>query len=484
MTVKSFISQKNLPFWVFSLGIFSLFVLPYLFADGMFLDGVIYATISRNLAIGEGSMWFPVLTRTLFNPFYEHPPLVFWIQSVFFRIMGDHLFVERFYSFLTGLITMGLMVKAWQIIWRENKTMLNLSWLPVLLWSIIPVNTWAFRNDLLENTMGIFTLMAIILIMKILRSEKQIYTFAAGAGIMVFLAALSKGFVALFPLAAPLLAWLVFRKRHFQKMAASTFFIILVPVVLLTILMLFPDAHQNLMTYFHIQVFKGITGQTKMVNTRWISMIQLFMELLPILLLTGTVLIYCRLKKLPSDAWNSDTLKWALFLVMVGLSASLPLTISLKQSRYYLVPSFPYFALAGAVFIAPYLGQWVNHVNASGRKFKTYRYVSILFLAGVLVFSTTRYGTIGRNADELIPMYKIGAIVPRCSTVSICPSMWTDWNLHAYYYRYFRISLESDQHHRTYFLRELRNNCMVPDQLYQKIPLKMVDFELYRLSPH
>lgn len=426
-------------------------------------------------------MWFPVLTRTLFNPFYEHPPLVFWIQSFFFRILGDHLFVERFYSLLTALLTMGLLVKAWQIIWKENETMLDLSWFPVLLWSIIPVNTWAFRNNLLENTMGIFTLMAIIFVMKILRSEKRIYTFAAGAGIMVFLGALSKGFVALFPLAAPLLTWLVFRKGHFRKMAASTFFIILMPVVLLTILMLFPDAHTNLMTYFHKQVIKGITGQTKMVNTRWISMIQLFMELLPILLLTGAVLIYCRLKKLPSDAWNSNTLKWALFLVAVGLSASLPLAISLKQSRYYLVPSFPYFALAGGVLIAPYLGRLTDLLKVSGRKFKTFRYISILFLTGVLIFSATRYGTIGRNADELIPMYKVGAIVPRGSTISICPSMWTEWNLHAYYYRYFRISLEPYQQPRTYFLREIRNNCMVPLELYQEIPLQMNDFKLYKI---
>jgi 4-amino-4-deoxy-L-arabinose transferase-like glycosyltransferase len=482
--VKSSISQKNYPFWFLTLGIFSLFVLPYLFADGMFLDGAIYATISRNLAIGEGSLWFPVLTRTLFNPFHEHPPLVFWIQSLFFRIMGDHLFVERLYSILTALITMGLMVKIWKIIWRANKPMLNLGWLPVLLWSIIPVNTWAFRNNLLENTMGIFTIMAVILIIHTSRSEKRNYMFAAGAGIMVFLAALSKGFVALFPLVVPALAWLVFRKSSLRKMTVSTLFVLTVPLVLFTTLMLFPDAHQNLTTYFHIQVIKGITGQTKMVGNRWIGMIQLFMELLPLLLLTASVLVYSRVKKIPSEAWNSDILKWALFLVMVGLSASLPLTISLKQSRYYLVPSFPYFALAGAVLITPYLGQWVDHVNVSGRKFKIFRYVSFLFLTGVVVFSASRYGSIGRNADELVPMYKVGAIVPRDSIVSICPSMWTEWNLHAYYYRYFRISLESYRHPRTYFLRKLPNNCEVPEELYQKIPLKMVDFELYRMSSH
>jgi hypothetical protein len=68
---------------------FSVLMLPNFLRQGMFVDGLMYATISNNLAQGIGSFWSPQLSQTVFPAFHEHPPLVFGIESIFFRVLGD-----------------------------------------------------------------------------------------------------------------------------------------------------------------------------------------------------------------------------------------------------------------------------------------------------------------------------------------------------------------------------------------------------------
>jgi len=83
----------------FYLAIAALFMLMTgfrLFAEGMFVDGVTYAAISRNLANGLGSFWEPHFSATLDTQFHGHPPLALGMQSLAFRVFGDSLLVERF----------------------------------------------------------------------------------------------------------------------------------------------------------------------------------------------------------------------------------------------------------------------------------------------------------------------------------------------------------------------------------------------------
>ena len=56
----------------------------------MFFDGITFASIARNLAEGRGRFWEPSYTATIYPAFYEHPPLGFWLQSLWFRALGDH----------------------------------------------------------------------------------------------------------------------------------------------------------------------------------------------------------------------------------------------------------------------------------------------------------------------------------------------------------------------------------------------------------
>ena len=88
--------------WLLTAALIAFRLLPGLAQPGMFFDGVTYATISRNLAIGVGDLAHPSLVPGDAG-FYDSPPLVFLLESGFFRALGDHYWVEKIYSALTGI---------------------------------------------------------------------------------------------------------------------------------------------------------------------------------------------------------------------------------------------------------------------------------------------------------------------------------------------------------------------------------------------
>ena len=97
--------KKTIPELLFlSVAVFlSLCVYRVVYMD-MFFDGLIYASIARNMSQGVGSFWYPYYTQFFLNPFYEHPPLVFWLQSFAYRIFGDHRLVEFLWGTVCALL--------------------------------------------------------------------------------------------------------------------------------------------------------------------------------------------------------------------------------------------------------------------------------------------------------------------------------------------------------------------------------------------
>ena len=104
----------------------------------MFVDGVVYATMSRNLAVGLGTCWEPHYTEFCQPKFHDSLPLALIVQSIFFRVLGEHYLVEKAYSLFTMLATLCLIPPAWRMLAAEIPSIRRQSWLPVLLWVLIP----------------------------------------------------------------------------------------------------------------------------------------------------------------------------------------------------------------------------------------------------------------------------------------------------------------------------------------------------------
>jgi len=197
-----------------------LILAPDLFSDGMFMDGTIYAALSKNLAAGIGSFWQPHLSETLFPDFYQHPPLAFGMEALFFKLFGNSFLIERFYSLSTYVISGILISILWLQIGKSKKQV----WIPLLFWLANPLIFWAISNNMLENTLNIFILLALISAFKSLKNKSLLWISLAG--LSLFLGLLTKGLVALFPLSFFFWYWIFEKKIAFRAMFLKTSFLV------------------------------------------------------------------------------------------------------------------------------------------------------------------------------------------------------------------------------------------------------------------
>ena len=97
-----------------AISLYCLLVLPRMLSHGMFMDGVVYASIARNMAENYGNFWQPYYTETVYPIFYEHPPLGFWLQSWAYRLCGDSVYVETWWGFCVGALSLLVLAGIWR----------------------------------------------------------------------------------------------------------------------------------------------------------------------------------------------------------------------------------------------------------------------------------------------------------------------------------------------------------------------------------
>lgn len=95
------------------LSFFGLMILRPLLPKGMFLDGITYAAISKNLSMHMGTTWDLFYTKTVFPHFHEHPFLVFWLQSKLFMLLGPEAPAENIYCLIIVFLHLSLMALFW-----------------------------------------------------------------------------------------------------------------------------------------------------------------------------------------------------------------------------------------------------------------------------------------------------------------------------------------------------------------------------------
>lgn len=465
---------KYYPFWNLTFTLIIILILPDLLMDGMFSDGVLYSSISKNLAHGLGSFWFPYFSETAFPFFHQQPPLTFGIQALFFKAFGDSIYVERFYSLLTFLISAFLIHQLWKTIYYENLNEKRMSWLPILLWIIIPVCYWAYSNNVEENTMGIFTLTGVILIFKGLHKRENPIYLILGT-IATVLASLCKGFPGLFPIIIPFLYWMVFRSYTFKRMI---FFLCITFGTLLlayTVILLYQEARISLSSYLYDRVINSIQNVST-ENDRFYLIKQLLVELLSPLVLMAIISLILKAKSISLNKTEEEK-KMIRLLLLIAISASFPLIVTLEQRRFYLVTSLPFYAIAFAMWIAPGLNLLINNMTAEN--FKWLKRISYLIVTAACCYSLLDFGKTGRDADKLHDVYLLGEIITPGKTIKVFPETWNDWGLHNYFVRHFNISLSKDDTEYDYILTEQLSNHPIPSG-YTKLNETTKRYDLYK----
>jgi 4-amino-4-deoxy-L-arabinose transferase-like glycosyltransferase len=473
--LKKILHKEDTPFWLLTFSLVIFLTLPRLIQDGMFMDGMLYGSVSHNLSLGIGTFWFPVFGESWPTPFFlEQPPLVFGIQSLFFRILGNSIYVERIYIFLTMCITAYLIYFSWKIIYRHDHEQKKIGWLPVLIWITIPSCSWSYSNNMMENSLSLFSLAAVVTVYQALESSEKRPLLLLFSGMLVFLATFSKGVPGLFPISVPFLHWLVFRKRSFRFISISTIVIVFVPVIIYLLLLTFPESRESL-KYYVTQRLIGRIHSDPTVGSRFYIISRLIQEIIPLIIVVSVSLLLTRYSELKFK--RSTDIKKSAFFLSVGLAASVPLISTLVQRGFYLVPSFPYYALGFSILLAPGILLLKNKILSSLNARKIFIVMSIVSLLLGIGVTAMQKGKVSRDGEILHDVYAIGRVVPEYSKISAPREITGSFILPCYFMRYFNITL---------FTEEPQEYCMtvkttdLSDKDYEKLNIETVLYNVYK----
>jgi len=409
---------------------------PRLLHRGMFFDGVTYATLSRNLAVGRGSFWEPFYTETLLPRYHDNPPLAIGLQSLWFRVLGDHLYVERLYDTVCAAAVVLLIVGIYKRLPVSQRT--GTAWLPVLLWLAAPIASWTMVGNMLETTLIVFTTAAVAAV--VIATERNgrgsAALWGAVSGVCIAAGLLTKGPVAFFPLAAPALLFLfgaVRGERRIERAGLCLGGQLLLLTLCAVAVFWWPEPRAALSAYVSRQLVPALSGVSNPTPVPRFQVVLVLVQevIVPLGILCVASVALARGFVAPDAAER----RWGSALLMLALAATLPIMASTKQTGYYFAPAIPFYAIAAALFMRP-----TAEVLTQRATFVVNTVTAVLVTIAIVGCVT---GT-GRDRVLLAEIDRLAPVLPRNQTLRMCTASGTDWSLHAWFARLFEISLDPD----------------------------------------
>lgn len=424
---------------------------------GVHGDGVEYASVARNLAEGVGTFWKPYLDDYLHPVFHEHPPLVFWIQSHFFRIFGNGPYLEALYGFSLGFLVLLATGIFWQQVRRDfNRPGLG-SWWPLLLLVPMPIFTYILQINRLANTWMLIAIVAVYLSYLSAVKSKTGLLFSILAGGLIYLGFIAKGPVAFFVFAVPLLAWLTRHAKFATAMTATLVALLTFCVILVATFFFFPESIEFWERFWQAQVMASLKSERGAVSHRWHIWERWIAEMIvPFLIAAVFMLVF----RLPVRELRPN--RQVLFFFLIAFAASAPFMTSSRQHGRYILHSFPFYVMCLA-FITENLGSRIETaVGQKGRLRLGTAILAGLFLVAGLTGMLYHKNHIARRKPFYHDIYLQQIKLPERITVSGCPKemIYRDW-LFADMQRFYRNSM-SPKMGSDYLIIDKNSNCRVP----------------------
>jgi len=417
----------------------------------MFVDGVLYATIARNMAEGVGGFWSAHYTSIIYPQFFEHPPLGIWLLSLFYKLFGDSRYVESFYSLFMWFIVFFLMSRIWfSLHWRQAR------WVPAVLLLSAPITSWILTNNELEGPLQFACLLSVLFTIEATLAEGalQRVIYALGSALMIVAGFLIKGPFGLYPVVAPVLLYVTCRNTTVFRLLQIYFVQISLCLLAGCFFYYHSESHRFFRNYFHIQIELSLTGKREVNNPHFYILLKILGDA-AVMLVFATILNYGvtrRIKKEKSGPF--------LFFLFMGLVTSLPLVISPKNMSWYLMLSMPFFALAIASYFRPSFIELENTISGRPKN-----WVNLSLVLGLVIGVGVCIARDGkpRRSKEYYQSFVAQPLVGISSErVSICPgALHKNWSLVANLMRDYKISL-TDRPGSKFLIIEQAQSCVVP----------------------
>ena len=470
--------NKQLAFRILVLAIFILLIVPMLIQDGMFMDGLIYASVAHNLANGLGDFWALTFSETYLKNYSEQLPLFFGIQALFFKVFGSSLYVERIFLLTMACLTAFNIIKTWKLIYSNSIEKRRLEWLPVLLWILIPICFWSYVNNVQETLMAVFATASVYFAFKALILKRNVLLYLTVSGVFVFCCSFCKGFQGLFPIVTVAIYWIITREISVKQMIWYSFVLIAVPALIYIVLLLNESSFQAISENFNNRVLRTFNKpSSSTTDNRFYLMYRLFTEHIPSILVVILIYTISYFKHIKVN--TKGQFKLAAVFFLIGIAGSLPLIVTSEQRGFYLVTSLPFFALCLSILAAPYLSPLTQTIKSTSRGFKALLFGSIGLLFTAIILSGLQFGKTKRDHNALHDVYLIGETIPKGSTLNITPKLRQDYSLVAYFVRYYNINLDLKQSSQNPYYLKKKDLADEAPSTYQKMNLDLKEYDLY-----
>lgn len=406
-----------------------LLFFPRLADFGLFMDGSIYGTVAHNMAIGDGSFWQPMfhnyyaLVGVNSAIFYEHPPLMFWIQSWFFKLFGDGFYVENFYGVIILLLHILTITFFFKDI-TKSKYSIFAVWPVLLLWYFVPTILWSTSQNMLDNTLSLWTLLSVWASYRAVRKDH--FLWAILAGVLMGLAVLTKGPLGFFPLTAIALLWLAnfwtkptgsysFYRAFYKSIAVVAGFGIVVVNIMTN-----PKGKVFMLHYIKQQVIPSVTGQKEIESTLTghLSILKnMLIEFSPIY--GVAILLWILFHFFRKEHYTIKNKTIALWLIFVGLSATMPIALSAKSHSFYLISSVPYFAMAVGIYWIDSILSLTQKVILARKNKRTWRVFLTSIVLFTIVSTSVQWGKYHRDGSMLKDLDALSEKVNPMDTIGI-----------------------------------------------------------------
>ncbi|HEV3138148.1 MAG TPA: glycosyltransferase family 39 protein, partial [Pirellulales bacterium] len=399
-----------------------------------------------------GDAWHPTVTSTFLRDFHEHPPLAFWLESILFRIVGDHFWVERVYGLIIWLLTGTVLVNLWRHLLRDNARAAACAWLPIVLW--IPCCYWSVRHNMLENTLTLFSTLSVYASLRAVGSSHRWLAWMALAGLAMLASFMTKGPVGLFPAATPAIAWVAIRRAPWPKAVLIQAGLLCCFAGSLGLLLTSEQAREYLGMYWQQQVLASMRGQRETVisgDGHFRILILMVRELaMPTVMACGVMLLARKQRVAEALRPALSGPRW--FCLLTALSASLPIVVSPKQHGHYATPSWPFFSFALALWCLPAMLDLLPSLTwlARSRPQMLLRSIAGAVVGCTALIAVLGYGKCCRDQTVIEAVDRVAQYVGPDTVVQAPLGSWESLGidnhlgLHAYLQRFHRISLFVD----------------------------------------
>ena len=491
---------RNLPGILFTANLFLLLAFYFTMA-GMHDDGLIYSSIAANMSHHVGSFWDPHFSDALWPHFFEHPPLAFYLQSLFIQLVGDNPFIDKLYFFILSMTSLGLVL--W--FWRQRFPQISLYWLwfPILCWLANHQNMAMGYHGFIEATLMIFTTLATFCILKgLLSPPKQALRFHCLGALLVVCGFFTNGLQAFFPLVVPIIHAFVFNRGKKSttiggwlswKVTGTTLGLLLFILGLIAVILLYPAARQNTIQYFQQQIIASISGarsddpslgliaHAKIFKIFFSNFIEIF------LFSTCWFWIYSKQNQQPllqviKAAWLND---WCRFFLLISLASSLPVCISPRQSSHYFAQSYPFWTLFFIQASMPLCVNVMTHWHNLPSTIASRQRLFVNGMIGILIILIGLNGYFAgrpsfRNRHLIHDAEHLKILLPPYSKISISNSR--EFMIHHVFlfYRYHYLCLTTEPNQTYYLQNKTEKNW---PEGYEPVKTTFETFRLFKKSP-